>query len=61
MLAQERQLFLFLVIADVINSGHQCVLMAPTELLAKQHFNYFNEIFEKHNIQIELLTSKSKK
>ena len=50
-----------LVIADVIKSGYQCVLMAPTELLAKQHFNYFTEIFEKYNIQIELLTSKSKK
>ena len=50
-----------LVIADVINSGYQCVLMAPTELLAKQHFNYFREIFDKYNIQIELLTSKSKK
>ena len=35
--------------------------MAPTELLAKQHFNYFQEIFDKYNIQIELLTSKSKK
>ena len=49
-----------LVIADVIKSGYQCVLMAPTELLAKQHFNYFNKIFEKYNIQTELLTSKSK-
>ncbi len=49
-----------LIIADVINSGYQCVLMAPTELLAKQHFNYFKEIFEKYNIQTELLTSKSK-
>ncbi len=50
-----------LVIANIINSGYQCVLMAPTELLAKQHFNYFKEIFEKYNIQTELLTSKSKK
>ena len=50
-----------LVIADVIKSGYQCVLMAPTELLAKQHFYYFQEIFDNHNIQIELLTSKSKK
>ena len=50
-----------LVIADVINSGYQCVLMAPTELLAKQHFNYFKEIFDKYEIQTELLTSKSKK
>ena len=49
-----------LVIADVIKSGYQCVLMAPTELLAKQHFDYFQEIFDNHNIQIELLTSKSK-
>ena len=50
-----------LVIADVIKSGYQCVLMAPTELLAKQHFDYFQEILNNHNIQIELLTSKSKK
>jgi ATP-dependent DNA helicase RecG len=50
-----------LVIADVIYSGYQCVLMAPTELLAKQHFNYFREIFDKYKIQTELLTSKSKK
>ncbi|MAI60693.1 MAG: ATP-dependent DNA helicase RecG [Rickettsiales bacterium] len=50
-----------LVIADVINSGYQCVLMAPTELLAKQHFNYFKEIFDKYKIHTELLTSKSKK
>ena len=49
-----------LVIADVIKSGYQCVLMAPTELLAKQHFDYFREIFDNYNIQIELLTSKSK-
>ncbi len=50
-----------LVIANVINSGYQCVLMAPTELLAKQHFNYFKEIFEEYNIRTELFTSKSKK
>ena len=46
-----------LVIADVVKSGYQTVLMAPTELLAKQHFNYFREIFDIHNIPIELLTS----
>ena len=49
-----------LAISDMINSGYQCVLMAPTELLAKQHYEYFFEYFNSFNINIALLTSKIK-
>ena len=49
-------------IAIYINylSGYQSALMAPTEILAEQHFININKIFEKHNIKVELLTGKTK-
>lgn len=39
-------------------NGYQGALMAPTEVLAKQHFESIHELLEEHNIdiQIELLT-----
>ena len=41
------------------NFGHlQVAYMAPTEILAKQIFNDFCELFASYNIQIGLLTSK---
>ncbi|MEG0826671.1 MAG: ATP-dependent DNA helicase RecG [Bacilli bacterium] len=49
-------------IAIYINylSGYQSALMAPTEILANQHFISIQKIFEKYNIQIALLTGKLK-
>ena len=41
-----------------INSGFQVALMAPTEILARQHFLLAKKIFPK-NIRIELLSGKS--
>ncbi len=37
-------------------SGYQSALMAPTEILAVQHYNTIKKLFEKYNINICLLT-----
>lgn len=39
-----------------VKSGYQGVLMAPTELLAKQHYNGVKKNFEPFGIRVELLT-----
>ena len=43
---------------NTINSGFQVAVMAPTEILARQHFLLAKKIFPK-NISIELLSGKS--
>lgn len=50
------------VIALYINylSHYQGALMAPTEILAIQHYNNLLELFKDTNIRIELLTGKLK-
>ena len=48
-----------LSIANVIESKHQSALMAPTEILAKQHFDLAKKIFVNTKIKIGFLTSKT--
>ena len=49
----------FLSALNVIESGYQCSLMAPTEILAQQHFNLAKNILKNTSIKIELLTGKT--
>ena len=45
---------------SVIRAGFKAALMAPTEVLAEQHYNSLNPILEKYNIKTYLLTSSVK-
>jgi len=44
-----------------LDNGYQTCLMAPTEILAKQHLNTLSKFTEKLNIPISLLTGSTKK
>ena len=38
-------------------NGYQSVFMAPTQILAKQHYNTLREIFDPFNVRVTLVTS----
>ncbi len=46
---------------NVIKSGYQAAVMAPTEILARQHFEQFFKLLKPFNINIGLLTGKEDK
>jgi ATP-dependent DNA helicase RecG len=43
-----------------LDNGFQSCLMAPTEILANQHFNGFSELAKELNINIKILTGSTK-
>jgi ATP-dependent DNA helicase RecG len=50
-----------LSIANAVFNGYQGALMAPTEILAEQHYHSLTEILSKFNIKIELLVGSLRK
>jgi len=50
-----------LAIAKAISSGFQAALMAPTEILAQQHFNSMTRFFRGLNRNLALLTGSTSK
>lgn len=55
-----KTLVAFLAAVQVIGSGYQTCLMAPTEILAEQHYKNAIKLLEPLGLQIGLLTGKSK-
>src|SRR5205085_9630082 len=41
-----------------VRSGYQAAIMAPTEILAEQHFNNLHKLFEALGLDVELLVGK---
>lgn len=50
----------FVAMFNVIKNGFQSVLMAPTEILARQHYESAKKLFFKYNIKVELLVGSLK-
>ena len=49
-----------IALLNVASSGRQGALMAPTEILAEQHFKTLSQYLYKYDIKIGLITSKRK-
>ncbi len=48
-----------LAMLNAVRAGYQCCLMAPTEVLARQHYQTLCSLFEKFTVSIALVTSNS--
>ncbi|MFN7454028.1 MAG: ATP-dependent DNA helicase RecG [Pseudobdellovibrionaceae bacterium] len=55
-----KTLVAFMAALDVIEAGYQATLMAPTEILAEQHFRNAEKILSPLRVKLGLLTGKSK-
>ena len=45
--------------SNVVDSNYQVSVMAPTEILATQHYKLAKNLFKNLNIKVELLTGKN--
>lgn len=45
---------------NVVKNGYKAILMAPTEILANQHYSEVSKTLEHFNITVELLTGSTK-
>lgn len=45
---------------NVATDGYQVAIMAPTEVLAKQHYDSFTKLFQRHKLKIGLATGSAK-
>jgi ATP-dependent DNA helicase RecG len=43
------------------DNGYQSCLMAPTEILARQHYNSITNLLQKMNVEVRLLTGSTRK
>lgn len=46
---------------NIVDLGKQAAIMAPTDVLANQHFSWFQEVLSDFDIHVECLTGKTKK
>ena len=49
----------FIAASDVVSSNHQVAFMAPTEILANQHFQLAKKLFKGTNVISSILTGKT--
>ena len=49
-----------LAVLSAIEAGYQAAVMAPTEILAEQHYGTFRRLFEPLGLEVTLLTSALK-
>jgi ATP-dependent DNA helicase RecG len=55
-----KTLLALISILNAILNGSQAVLLAPTDLLSKQHFAFFKRALDSYNFSISLLTGNTK-